>query len=125
LLQHTAETVKATKENAMLKVIAAIVLIPFSILSAAVFWQLGLWNGYWAIWQAGLKDLPSMQLLADLVIACSLGAMWIWHDAKQKARNPWPYIAIVFAAGSLGILFYLLLAPRKQPTAIARQGAAA
>jgi hypothetical protein len=92
----------------MLKVIAAIVLVPFGAFSAWVIWQ----HGYWAIWQAGLASPPALQVLVDLVIACSLGMMWLWHDARQRGRNAWPYLVLTFAAGSFGVLLYLLLAPR-------------
>jgi uncharacterized membrane protein len=102
----------------MLKVIAAIMLVPFGAFSAWVLWP----HGYWAIWQAGLASPPAMQLLADLVIACSLGMMWLWHDARQRGRNAWPYLAITLAAGSFGLLLYLLLAPANTRAAVTREG---
>jgi hypothetical protein len=91
----------------MFKTIVWIVLVPFSILSAAALWQVG----YLALFTQQFQNLGGVQVLADLVIACCLLMAWIWRDARQKGRNPWPYFVITLAAGSFGPLLYFALAP--------------
>jgi hypothetical protein len=94
----------------MLKAIAWVVLIPFSVLSAGALWQVG----YLPLFTQQFQNLGTLQVLVDLVIACSLLMMWVWRDARHKGRNPWPYFFITLAAGSFGPLLYFALAPRSR-----------
>jgi hypothetical protein len=73
--------------------------------------------GYFGIIEAGLANPGSLQVLLDLVIACSLIAWWIVNDARATGRNPWPYLAITVVGGSLGPLLYLLLAGQRESAA--------
>ena len=81
--------------------------------------------GYFGIWTAGFANAGSLQVLLDLVIACLLISSWMVIDARASGRNPWPYVAITLAAGSIGPLLYLLLAGERAPADVRRavQGA--
>ncbi len=50
-------------------------------------------------------------MLADLVIACTLGIVWIWRDARAQGRNPIPFVLLTLGLGSIGLLLYLLMRP--------------
>jgi Terpene cyclase DEP1 len=91
----------------MQRIIIIIVLILFGALSAAAVWQEGVIN----IFSAIPRSLGSVQIFVDLVIACMLINVWIWRDAKEQGRNPWPWIIMTLAIGSFGPLFYLLTRP--------------
>lgn len=85
------------------------VLAVFSVLSAHAMLEVG----YLGIWRAGFASWGGAQLLADLVIACSLAALWIHDDAGRRGLNPWPFVLITLAAGSFGPLCYLLARERR------------
>lgn len=85
------------------------VLAVFSVLSAHAMLEVG----YLGIWRAGFASWGGAQLLADLVIACSLAALWIHDDARSRGLNPWPFMLITLAAGSFGPLCYLLARERR------------
>lgn len=91
-------------------------LADFSALSLYAMYE----HGYVGIWEAGLANWATMQVLADLVIACVLIAIWIVGDARARGLSPWPYVAITLVGGSFGPLLYLLRrewgpAPRALP----------
>lgn len=88
-----------------------LILLPFSVLSAAALWQ----HGYWGLFAGQLEDLAGMQVLADLVIALTLFLGWLWRDARRRGRNPWPWTVLTLAAGSFGPLLYLLSQPAEAP----------
>jgi hypothetical protein len=44
----------------------------------------------------------------DLLIALSLGVIWMWRDARVKRVTPLPYVLLTLATGSLGLLLYLI-----------------
>lgn len=85
------------------------VLAVFSLLSAHVMLEVG----YLGIWRAGFASWGGAQLLADLVIACSLAALWIHDDAHRRGLSPWPFLLLTLAAGSFGPLCYLLARERR------------
>lgn len=66
-------------------------------------------HGYWAIWQYQLLSSTGWQVLADLVIACSLIMLWMIDDARRSGRRVWPYLVLTLGAGSFGPLAYLLI----------------
>lgn len=88
-----------------------LVLIPFSVLSAAAVWQ----HGVVGIFQHQFANLAGLQVLADLAIA--LGLLWVglWRDARQHGRNPWPWLLLTLVAGCFGPLLYLLTARPARP----------
>lgn len=81
-----------------------LVMAPFAALSGYAMWR----HGYAGIWQAGLASAAALQILADLVIACALAALWMVHDARARGVRVWPYVLITVGAGSFGPLLYLL-----------------
>lgn len=85
-----------------------LVLVLFGALSAAALWQ----HGYWGLFEPHFQSLGGAQVLADLVISCSLAALWMWQDARANGRNVWPWLALTMVAGSFGPLLYLLTQPR-------------
>ena len=94
----------------MNKPLILLILAPFSALSLAALWV----HGYWGLFEPALHSLASAQVLADLVIALALFSIWLWRDASNHGRNPWPWLVLTLAAGSFGPLLYLLFAPRGQ-----------
>lgn len=93
-----------------------LVLVDFLAITGYAMMQVG----YLGIWQAGLSDWGSMQILADLVIAAGLICVWMVADARARGANPWPYVVVTLTGGMLGPLLYLLLRP-----STAARGAAA
>lgn len=91
----------------MQRLIIIIVLILFGALSVVAVWQ----EGVISIFSAIPRSLGSVQIFVDLVIACMLINVWIWRDAKEQGRNPWPWIIMTLAIGSFGPLVYLLTRP--------------
>jgi hypothetical protein len=81
-----------------------VTLILFGALTAAALWQ----HGYWGVLAPHFQSFGGAQVFADLVIALVLFLMWMWRDAKETGRNPWPWIVITLALGSFGPLLYLL-----------------
>ncbi len=80
------------------------VLLAFSTLSAVALWH----HGYWGIIEPHFQSFGGAQVFADLVIALSLFMIWMWRDARATGRNPWPWLVLTLAAGSIGPLLYLL-----------------
>ena len=80
------------------------VLLAFSTLSAVALWR----HGYWGIIEPHFQSFGGAQVFIDLVIALSLFMVWMWRDARSAGRNPWPWIGLTLAAGSIGPLLYLL-----------------
>lgn len=87
----------------------AFVLIAFLALSGYAIYQLG----YIGLWQSGLTDVGSVQILVDLIIACTIAMGWIIKDARERNLSPWPYVVMTIFTGSIGLLLYLLLRDRQ------------
>lgn len=64
--------------------------------------------GYLGIIAPHFQSWGAGQVLADLVIMCALGCIWMTADARDRGINPWPFVAVVLFAGSFGVLFYLV-----------------
>ena len=94
----------------MFKTILVLVLIPFSVLSAAALWQVG----YLGLFTQQFANYGTWQVLMDLFIAVSIGMYWMWVDAPKTGRNPWPWMLLSLVAGSFGPLLYLIT---RKPTA--------
>ena len=88
----------------MFKTALVLVLIPFSVLTAAALWQVG----YLGLFTPHFVNYGTWQVLIDLVIAVSLGKYWIWLDAHKTGRNPWPWLLLSLVAGLFGPLLYLV-----------------
>lgn len=96
------------EEPVMLKISLALVLAVFGAYSMHVVLELG----YVGLWMSLFERSGSRQAVADLMIACVLLLGFLWRDARQQGRRFWPYAVITLAAGSVGPLLYLLLAPK-------------
>lgn len=87
-------------------------LKPTLWLVAIVFAAFSLWVlmqiGFLGIWQGGFANLGSIQITADLVIACAIGMGFIARDCRAQGRAWWPWALLTLAAGSIGLLAYLL-----------------
>ena len=88
----------------MNRLLIVITLVLFAALTATALWQ----GGLSGIVSPHFQSFAGGQVFADLVIALSLAIVWIWHDAKARGRNPWPWIIATLALGSFGPLLYLL-----------------
>lgn len=92
----------------MKKLVLVAVLAAFAALTIAALMT----HGYVGIFEHQFQSLAGLQVLADLSVALSLVLAWLWKDARDHARNPYPWIVLTLAAGSIGPLLYLLSAPR-------------
>lgn len=90
----------------MKRILLIVAITLFGVLTAAALWQSG---GNFVDWH--VKSFGGGQVFADLVIALTLAMVWMWHDAKAKGRNVWPWIALTLATGSFGPLIYLVTRP--------------
>ena len=81
------------------------VLVAFGGFSTWVMWQVG----YSGIWLAGLDNPASLQILLDLVIACTLICTWMYQDAKSRGIKPYPWIIATLFSGTLAPLVYLIV----------------
>jgi hypothetical protein len=86
----------------MKKMLPAIVLVPFWILSSVLVFEAGL---------GGLSVLRSgwgLQVALDLCISLVLVGGWIKRDARERGINPVPYLIALPFLGSIGALLYLV-----------------
>ena len=81
-----------------------LVLTLFAALTA---WAIGT-HGYVGFFQTLLATPAGMQVLADIVIACTLVLIWMWDDARARALPIWPYALLTLVLGSIGPLAYLI-----------------
>jgi hypothetical protein len=88
----------------MKKILLFALLGGFGLFSTYVLYG----HGYIGLWQAGFTNAATLQILLDLVIACTILIAWMFRDAPQRGLNPWPYALMTLAGGSLGVLVYLI-----------------
>lgn len=81
-----------------------LVLLLFGALTAAALMDVG----YMGILRPHFESFGAGQVLADLVIACTLACFWMVRDARSRGTNPWPFVVVTLVAGSFGPLTYLL-----------------
>jgi hypothetical protein len=81
-----------------------VVLIVFSIFSGYVVYH----YGYIGLFEQGLANAATLQILLDLTIALSLVLMWMWQDARKQGISPLPYLVLTLTPGSIGPLLYLV-----------------
>jgi hypothetical protein len=103
----------------MQRTVLSITLVLFTALTAVALWQ----HGYWGVIAPHFQTFGAGQVFADLVIALSLFAVWMWRDARATGRNPLPWLLLVVAAGSIGALLYLLWTPQQTALLQPRQRA--
>ena len=85
------------------KLIAILILIPFSLLTGYAVAQVG----YVGILEYNRHSPAGWQVFTDLVIALLLVFTWMIPDARQHGRNPWPWVVLTLFLGSFGPLLYL------------------
>jgi hypothetical protein len=91
-------------ECVMKKLLLFAVLAGFGLFSTYVLYV----HGYVGLWQSGFTNAATLQILLDLVIACSVLIVWMFRDAPQRGLNPWPYAIMTLTGGSVGVLVYLI-----------------
>lgn len=104
----------------MFRPVLWLVTLAFGAFSLYALWQVG----YIGLFAGQFENAGTLQVLLDLVIACSLAMGWMIRDARRTGRTVWPYLLLTVAAGSFGPLAYLLLAPRAAPATARAQAAA-
>jgi hypothetical protein len=87
------------------RLILVLTLTAFLALTGVALWQ----HGFLGIFAPLFQSSAGLQVFFDLVIALSLFLVWMWRDAKAAGRNPWPWIVLTLAVGSIGPLIYLLI----------------
>lgn len=92
------------KGSPLLKTVPILVLIPFSVLSAAALWQVC----YLDLFIQQFANYGLQKVLADLVIAVFLCMYLMWRDSKKSRRNPWPCMLLSLLADSFGPVLYLI-----------------
>ncbi|HVH06392.1 MAG TPA: DUF2834 domain-containing protein [Myxococcota bacterium] len=75
--------------------------------------------GYFGIIAPHFSSWGAGQVLADLVIACSLACFWMVADARAHGINPWPFVVATLFLGSFGVLGYLVLREVRVPVRVA------
>ena len=97
------------------RILLVTVVVAFGALTDYALYQ----HGYWGIIAFHLPSSAGWQVLADLVIACSLTMIWMVNDARHQGRNVLPYLLLTLVGGSFGPLAYLLVGEfRKGPRAV-------
>lgn len=81
-----------------------LVTVAFGILTAialADVGYLGIFLPHFQAWGPG-------QVFADLGILAVLACVWMVSDSRQSGIPAWPFVVLTLAAGSFGVLFYLI-----------------
>lgn len=84
---------------------AVAALIPFLLLTLYAIVEVG----YAGIFEHFIIGPAGWQIFADLVIALVMVLIWLYRDARQRGRNPWPWIVGTLFTGSIAPLLYLSL----------------
>jgi len=92
------------------RLVAAVVLLPFAVFSSWVVWR----HGYLGFLSLARAEPWALQMLLDLVIACTIAIGWMRADARRNGVNALPYVIATLALGSIGPLAYLVLTPRRE-----------
>lgn len=92
---------------------ARLLLLLLAIASFGVLTVLALADvGYWGILAPHFQSWGGAQVFVDLVILALLSCLWMVRDARTSGVSAWPFVALTLAAGSFGVLFYLVLRER-------------
>lgn len=93
------------------------VIVAFGTLSAVALADVG----YVGILAPHFESWGGGQVLADLVIACTLAMIWMVWDSRTSGVNAWPFVVLTLVGGSFGPLLYLVT--REVKGAAARRSA--
>ncbi|MDX2092370.1 MAG: DUF2834 domain-containing protein [Kofleriaceae bacterium] len=92
--------------------VATIVLLAFTAFSAWVIAG----HGYTGFISLAAREPWGLQLLLDLVIACSFAIGWMRGDAKKRGiTTTWPFVVATLFLGSPAILAYVIVRDRLVP----------
>jgi hypothetical protein len=105
LVDHTALPVGSAASPGRARLVAAGVLLAFTVYS---LWVVA-GHGYTGFLALAWREPWGMQMLLDLVIACSFGIGWMIADAKKHAVTPWPFVVTTIFLGSIGLLGYVVV----------------
>jgi hypothetical protein len=83
-----------------------------AVLVLAGFGTYSLWvvagHGYTGFLALAAREPWAMQMLLDLVIACSFAVSWMTRDARKHGIAAWPYLVATLLLGSIGLLAYVV-----------------
>jgi len=82
--------------------LALVVLAAFGACSLRVV----VLHGYFGFLKLAAHDPWALQMLLDLVIACTFALGWLRRDARKQGIEAWPYVVATFLLGSIGLLAY-------------------
>jgi Terpene cyclase DEP1 len=83
----------------------AAALLAFSVFTAVIVADVG----YTGIFNGAMDTPGGTQVFFDLVVVCSLAALWLIGDARRRGVRAWPWVIAIGGAGSIALLAYLLL----------------
>jgi hypothetical protein len=106
MTSHTASITPATPTALQRTAsLAGIILVAFTAYS---LWVVA-GHGYFGFISLALDHDWAMQLLLDLVLACSFGLAWVTQDARKRGITTlWPYYVMTVFVGSIGLLAYVV-----------------
>ena len=85
---------------------------PLAIIVLAVFGAFSLYititYGYTGFIAVAGREPWALQMLLDLVIACSFAVGWMIRDARKHGITAWPYVVATVFLGSIGLLAYVV-----------------
>lgn len=91
------------------KLVATVVLLPFLAYSLWV----AATHGSFGYLDLAAREPWAMQMLLDLAITSAFSIHWMIKDARVSGRNPWPFVVLTVATGSLAALVYIVTGRRR------------
>ncbi len=91
------------------KILALIILIPFTLLTFLAVKD----YGFIGIFKEIFKNFATIQVFIDLIIATIFILVWIWKDSKKNNRNFLIWLIITLIFGSFGPFLYIISSKEK------------
>lgn len=88
----------------MKSILAPVILLAFTAYSLVVVAQ----HGYTGFLSLAGREPWALQMLLDLVIACSFAIGWMIRDARRHHVVAWPFAIMTVFLGSVGLLGYVV-----------------
>lgn len=82
--------------------LVTLVFVVFTVYSLTVVAQ----DGLVSLFELHARGGWSVQILLDLILALSVSALWMRHDAKKQGLTWWPFAVGSIALGSVSVLAY-------------------
>jgi hypothetical protein len=79
--------------------------VPFTL------WAVLAGGSFAEIYAAFVANPWTIQVAIDLVLALTMVCAWMWNDAKQRGKNPVPWLLATTCTGSIAPLVYFLTRP--------------